>query len=206
MIAFVLAQLVTPRPIDTPAPVRASETAVMARAIDDGVAKAKTLGMVLGVVVIDTKTGSTVERNENVALPLGGAAAFPLALLDLRARDAGALAAVPKEGAAIDADLAELGFDGFRFDDSRAGVGPAHTLADLLVSMHDGKLLEASDAAPVRRLLAATDPYSGVFTLGGRDFVVVSLVSDDRIDAKARAGLLSVARAAAAAAATQFPI
>lgn len=206
MIAFVLAQLLTPRPIDTPAPARASETAVMARAIDDGVAKAKALGVALGVVVIDTKTGSTVERNVNVALPLGNAAAYPLALLDLRASDAGALAAVPKEGAAIDADLAALGFDGFRFDDSGTGVGPAHALADLLISMRDGKLLAASDAARVRRLLTATDPNSGVFTLGGRDFVVVSLVSDDRIDAKARAGLLGVGKAAAAAAATQFPL
>ncbi len=83
----------TPPPsIFTPTPAPISERAALENGLGDAAARAKALGGILGVTIVDVTTGATSGTNGDANLPMAGVQHLPIALLVYRAIDAGHLA------------------------------------------------------------------------------------------------------------------
>jgi beta-lactamase class A len=93
MIALLLSQLppvpTPPAAIFTPTPAPISERVALESGLGDATARAKALGGMLGVTIVDVTTGATVESNGDANLPMAGVQHLPIALLVYRAIDDG---------------------------------------------------------------------------------------------------------------------
>ncbi len=233
MIPFVLAQaLQTPAPIATPSPVRETESSAIGSDVDAAIARARAAHLALGVVVVDLATGARVERNASQSLALGDAQAIPLALLEYRAADSGALpkdavhatvqrlfaggpdaklAAIKHLGgtAAVNADLAGLGFNGIDLTDG-AGMATAGAVGAMLDAIHAGPLLSKASRTALLAAMStgdsAADAGAGFVSVRGRVFEVVVLVNDPYASAKERRRAYAAIAAACDDAARRFPL
>ena len=200
MIAFLLAQqlfanpgqtFTTPAPIVTPSRAPLSERGVLDARLADAAARAQALGGTLGVVVIDTATGVTAERNALSVMQLAGVQNVAIALaayeqvdrhhltLDrtlgatiartLDGGDPAAVAALVQTLGGvgqIDASLRDDGLDGITLAEDGRATGSARTVATLFTKLFQGDLLSPSSRTALVAALARVKSLPGGLRAG----------------------------------------
>lgn len=188
MMGMVLAQLLqTPRPLVTPAPLRATEGAVLVRALDDAAQRARRLHGVLGAIVVDLATGASAGHHADERFPLRGAQRLAIAVLAYRAIDAGQMrpsatlermvldndAAAEATllqalggASAANADLRALGFGTIEVRQDDRGFATPATMASLLRAINSGPLLSDASRASLLALLARVTEHPGRLRAG----------------------------------------
>ncbi|HTU69375.1 MAG TPA: serine hydrolase [Candidatus Baltobacteraceae bacterium] len=173
MIALVLVALqpIGPSPLFTPTTAPISERAILEEEMQSAQARAKTLGATLGVRIVDLTTGATASSGGDVNLPMAGVQRLALAIVTMRAVDAGELALTQSldgvtvrdlisrmvmdndyasanaliqalgGGDAVNARLRALGFDAVFVAPDDAGYATPNALARLLSQLVNGGLL-----------------------------------------------------------------
>ena len=174
-------------PIFSPTATPVSERAVLAAGVNDASARAKALGGLLGVTIVDVTTGATVASNGDANLPMASVEHLPIAVLVYRAIAAGTLSMTrdmhgllsrmldddDDEAAntlldqlggseAANAQLRAMGFRSIFLVPNDAGYATPNALAALFGELAQGKLLDPKET---KELLSA---FAGIARAPGR--------------------------------------
>ncbi len=204
MIAWLLAIPAVPTPpsFSTPSAAPISERAVIEGGLGDAAGRAKALGGMLGVTIIDVTTGVSAALNGDENLPMAGVQHLPIALLVYRAVDAGRLQMTrdthgllsrmldDDDDIAADslldalggsevanAQLRTLGYPSIFLAPGGAGYATPDALAALLSDFVQGKLLKPASSTALLRELTDVHRASGRLRAGFAPNVTLAHVS-----------------------------